>query len=189
MALMKRPWWIAAPLAWVAVVTIVALAAWWVIDDAGHGILAESAHVPATSGPSGHSAGTSGAKHHRHTRPTTAPSTTSAGPSTAPATPVTQPTTGTTSEPGSEPPASATTRTWQGDAGILRVSCTGTALRLDGASPHDGYVVDQAEHEGGRELEVKFRSTDGDREVQIHVVCSSGIPDFTVEQSGGEDDD
>jgi len=34
---------------------------------------------------------------------------------------------------------------------------------------------------------VKFRSTDGDREVEIHVVCVNGVPDFTVDQSGDDD--
>lgn len=217
---MRRPWWIAVPLAWAAVVAIVALVAWWVIDAAGRSIIADPAHDVATPGVS--SAGPSVPGDRRpsggRTTGTTAPATPSSGAATGSTTSPEPPPT--SSGPTAPPPpptssgggdgggggggdgdgggggdgggdggggARPITDTWHGEAGILRVTCTGTALRLDGASPHDGYVVDQTEREGGRELEVKFRSTDGRHEVEIHVVCVGGAPRFTVEQSDDDD--
>lgn len=191
---MKKPWWIALPLAWAGVVVLVAALAWWVIDGAGESILAEPVHdavspaptsVPATSA-------TSAPRRSRTPRPTADPTTdsTASDPTTQPppssVPPPTQPST-TQPPPTQQPDQVQRTSTWQGEAGLLRVSCTGPTLRLDGASPHDGYVVDKAEADDGREIEVKFRSTDGEREVEIHVVCVNGVPDFTVEQSGSDD--
>lgn len=186
MAPMRKSWWLSAPLAWAGVVAVVALIAWWVIDAAGTGIIAEPAHDAVTPAPSAIDRPT--ADHTDRPRPT--PSDPSPA-STAGTTPTTPPTTTATSAP--PPPTRSAdqperrTLTWQGDAGLLRVSCAGSSLRLESASPHDGYVIEEKEIEAGRELEVKFRSASGDREVEIHAVCVGGVPDFAVNQSGTDD--
>lgn len=190
---MKKPWWIALPLAWAGVVVLVAALAWWVIDGAGESILAEPVHDAVSPGPTAAPATTetSAPRPSRTPRPTADPTSgsTAADPTTQPPAssvpPATEPPP--TPPPTQQPDPVERTSTWQGEAGLLRVSCTGATLRLDGASPHDGYVVDKAEREDGREIEVKFRSTDGEREVEIHVVCVNGAPDFAVEQSGSDD--
>jgi hypothetical protein len=74
------------------------------------------------------------------------------------------------------------TSTWQGEEGLLRVSCTGPDLQLDGATPQDGYEIDKNERRSGSELEVRFRSIDGDRRVEIEAACVAGVPAFAVER-------
>jgi len=191
MMVMKKPWWIVVPLAWAGVVAIVAALAWWVIDGAGQSILTEPAHEAVTPAPTSGPVSPGPNRPEPSTEPPTAPTTGSSteptsGPTPSPSSPDSS---APPAPPSSEPQEQPTRRTmtWQGEAGLLRVSCNGQTLRLEGASPHDGYFVDEAERGDGREIEVKFRSTDGDREVEIHVVCVKGVPDFTVEQSGDDD--
>ncbi len=74
------------------------------------------------------------------------------------------------------------TSTWQGEEGLLRVSCTGPDLQLEGATPQDGYEIDKNERRSGSELEVRFRSIDGDRRVEIEARCVDGVPAFAVER-------
>lgn len=168
---MRNRWWITAPLAWAGVVAIVALVAWWVIDDAGDSVLAQPAREVVTPTPSS------------TTRPTDA-STSSTSPPTSSTSP---PTSSTTSTPGStgtaeQPAPVRRTSTWQGEEGLFRVSCTGPDLQLEGATPQDGYEVDKNERRSGSELEVRFRSIDGDRRVEIEAACVDGVPAFSVER-------
>ena len=146
---MERRWWITAPLVWASVVAIVALVAWRVIDNAGESVLAQPAGEAVTPTPS-----TSDAPQtrptSRQTRPTrrqtrpTRPSVTSDAPS--PTTPRS------TAGSPDEPAAVRRTSTWQGEEGLLRVSCTGPDLQLDGATPQDGYEIDKNERRSGSEL-------------------------------------
>ncbi len=192
MVAMRKQWWVAAVLAWAGVVAVVALVAWWVIDGAGEDVLAEPPADVLTPGPADPDASSSEAD---GPESSDGPTATTDDPTTAP---TTGPTTGPTSSavpPPSEPPPTSPppsgapdqpgpqrrTSSWQGEAGLLRVSCTGPALRLEGASPSDGWVVDKNEQKGGSELEVRFRSADGDRRVEIEVACVDGVPDFNVE--------
>ncbi|KAA1426076.1 hypothetical protein [Nocardioides antri] len=191
---MRRPWWISAGLAWAGVVAVVALVTWWVIDSAGEEVLAEPAPDGLT--PSATTTAPSDDRTPRDPRSTRTPRTTppggpsedtpGAGPSTAPTVATTAPQ---TIVPPPPPSGDATSEaapvsrssTWQGEAGVVRVSCTGDDLRLDGASPADGYEIDTNTRHSGRELEVRFRSTDGDRETEVHATCVGGAPDFRVE--------
>ena len=162
---MRNRWWITAPLAWLGVVVVVALLAWWVIDEAGESVLARSASdvvtptldaTDSTDGPTNGSTST---------------------------TPPTSPTTSGSTEASPEQPASERrTSTWQGEEGLFRVSCAGPDLRLEGASPQDGYEIDKNERKSGSELEVRFRSIDGDRRVEIEARCVDGVPAFAVER-------
>jgi hypothetical protein len=74
------------------------------------------------------------------------------------------------------------TSTWQGEEGLLRVSCTGPELQLEGATPQDGYEIDKNDRRSGSEIEVRFRSIDGDRRVEIEARCADGVPAFAVER-------
>jgi hypothetical protein len=68
------------------------------------------------------------------------------------------------------------------------VSCTGATLRLEGATPSDGYRVDKKESNGGREIEVTFEQVSGgDDEVEIHARCRAGAPAFEVDDRSSDD--
>lgn len=197
MGTMKTQWWVVAPLAWVGTVVVVAILAWWVIDDAGQGVLAEPAGdavtpLPSTTDPSetrtnrtqrptGSPTGQAGPTDGRNGGPTTGPTSPVVPPPTSSAPPPTAPET--TGDGAEQPAAVRRTSTWQGEEGLLRVSCTGSDLQLEGATPHDGYEIDKNERRSGSELEVRFRSSDGDRRVEIEVACVGGTPSFNVERS------
>ena len=162
---MERRWWFTAPLVWASVVAIVALVAWRVIDNAGESVLARPAGEAVTPTPSKSDA-------------TPDPSDATPDPSDSPL-----PTTpGSTAGSPNEPAAVRRTSIWQGEEGLLRVSCTGLDLQLDGATPQDGYEMDKNERRSGSELEVRFRSIDGDRRVEIEAACVAGVPAFAVER-------
>jgi hypothetical protein len=169
---MERRWWITAPLVWASIVAIVALVAWRVIDNAGESVLARPAGEAVTPIPS-------------TSDPTPDPSDAPSVPSDAPSVPSDAPsptTPGSTTRSPDEPAAARRTSTWQGEEGLLRVSCTGADLQLDGATPQDGYEIDKNERRSGSELEVRFRSIDGDRRVEIEAACVAGVPAFAVER-------
>lgn len=176
-----KKWWIGAPLAWAGVVTVVALLAWWVIDGAGESVLADPARdvvTPTTTGSDPPSRSGSSRED---------PSSTTTPPPSTPPPPAPPPTAGSS---GSSTSAATTdqsapvrrTSTWQGEEGLLRVSCLGQDLQLDGATPAGGYEIDKNERRSGSELEVRFRSADGDRRVEIEVACVGGVPAFSVER-------
>ncbi|RHW27572.1 hypothetical protein D0Z08_07775 [Nocardioides immobilis] len=198
-----KKWWIAAPLAWAGVVAVVALLAWWVIDGAGEGVLADPARDAVTPGTT--TSGPSASESDRPSRSPRSPTDRTDGPddgpddgpgdgpgdgpddgavsSVAPPTSTAPPPTTPPSTEGSEQSAPVRrTSTWQGEEGLLRVSCLGPDLRLEGATPQDGYEIDKNERRSGTELEVRFRSVDGDRRVEIEVACVGGVPDFRVER-------
>ena len=181
---MKRHWWVTAPLAWVGVVAIVALVAWQVIDDAGESVIAQPAREAITPTPGAADATGTDPSDPSSDRPPsstddpTDSSTESGSPPTSSA-----PTAPESTESSPDPPAPVRrTSTWQGEEGLLRVSCTGADLQLEGATPQDGYEIDKNERRSGSELEVRFRSIDGDRRVEIEARCVDGVPAFAVER-------
>lgn len=198
MGAMKTRWWITAPLAWVTVVVLVALVAWWVIDDAGESVLAEPAREVITPTPRASDAAASDRSDpstpgSRSPRPTDSRGEqtggTTDGPTSGTTLPVPPPTSSeappTVPESTDAPEQSAPVRrtsTWQGEEGLLRVSCTGSDLQLEGATPQDGYEIDKNSRRSGSELEVRFRSLDGDRRVEIEASCVNGVPSFAVER-------
>ena len=188
MGAMNRPWWISAALAWAGVVAVVALVNCWVIYSAGEEVLAEPSPDPAASStttttadptdPEDDPAGTR-TPTPRPTEPeTSAPTPTSPATTIAPETTPPPPPSG---DPTTEAAPVRRSSSWQGTAGIVRVSCTGSSLRLDGATPADGWEVDTNTRHSGSELEVRFRSSDGDRETEVLARCVGGTPDFRVE--------
>ncbi|MDZ5621729.1 hypothetical protein [Nocardioides bizhenqiangii] len=181
---MKRRWLITAPLAWVGVVAVVALVAWWVIDDAGESVLTQPAREVITPTPDASDTTAPDPSASGSARPQPSASATD-GPTTAPPpdTSAPPPTTAESTAGSPEQPAPVRrTSTWQGEEGLLRVSCTGHDLQLEGATPQDGYEIDKNERRSGSELEVRFRSIDGDRRVEIEARCVNGVPAFAVER-------
>lgn len=191
MGAMKRTWWVMAPLAWAGVVALVALVAWWVIDDAGESVLAQPAGEVITPTPQASDSTAPDPSASDTDRPQSTDST--AGPTDGPA----DGPSATVPPPSASPPPTALettdtvtdqpdpvrrTSTWQGEEGLLRVSCTGADLQLEGATPQDGYEIDKNERRSGSELEVRFRSIDGDRRVEIEARCVNGVPAFAVER-------
>ncbi len=150
MVAMKNRWWITAPNAWAGVVALVALVAWWVIDDAGQRVLAQPAREVITPTPDA------------SVPPPTVPETATDSPE--------------------QPAQVKRTSTWQGEEGLLRVSCRVSELQLEGATPQDGYEIDKNDRRSGSEIEVRFRSIDGDRRVEIEARCAGGVPAFAVER-------
>jgi hypothetical protein len=63
------------------------------------------------------------------------------------------------------------------------VSCAGRVATNKGASPNDGWHVEQAD-DPGDDIEVKFERSNS--EVKVRATCVNGVPRFEVE-SGGDD--
>jgi len=78
-------------------------------------------------------------------------------------------------------PSRSETRTWNGAAGFVTVSCTGAVAHLQAASPNDGWSVERGD-ESGDHVQVKFER-DG-VEVQLEGLCVGGVPQFRAETSG-----
>ncbi|GAB3253866.1 hypothetical protein GCM10027448_20460 [Nocardioides dilutus] len=101
---------------------------------------------------------------------------------------------GTPTETTAPPPAETHRKTWQGAAGRVVASCTGTKISLVAAQPHNGWRV-EVDDRGPHELSVKFELTEeeDDRvaarsatgevfdEVEVHAQCAGGVPAFEVD--------
>jgi hypothetical protein len=108
-------------------------------------------------------------------------------PSTAPATSAAPP----GNEPQTTPPRRPTSapqnvtrhaRSWKVSGGQVGASCRGSAIRIDYASPADGWgmrIIDS----GPARVSVQFSR--GDSEVKVEAMCNDGIP----LQSNAETDD
>lgn len=187
--------WVLAATAWVGVVIVGSALTWLAIDRAGQQVSGTAASSettrPAVVGTIGSPPVASGT-------PSVVPSGTasvmpSAGgtASSAPATPTRTPTSTPThptkssggSPPKSSPPANTEIRTWSGPSGSVTVSCTGSTIRFQGASPNDGWRVERGD-DSGDEIEVKFE--EDETEVQVKATCVSGVPRFQVETSGDD---
>lgn len=176
---------------WVVVVVACASLTWLVIERAGRNVgvtqvaMSASRTSAATGGPTPTVSGAA---------PTPSASESedeSEHPTTHP--PATRSTTRPPSGPsGSSPSGVATSApapqakraTFTTEGGTVTALCTGTAIRLDSATPRDGYRLHQ--ESDGRELEVSFTSGyvggEGDGEssqydaLELHLSCQSGIP-------------
>lgn len=82
-------------------------------------------------------------------------------------------------------------KTWQGAAGRVVASCTGSKISLVSAVPNNGWHV-EVDNDGPEDLEVHFELREGEdddraaarslsEETQIHARCQGGTPSFTVE--------
>lgn len=164
-----------ALLSWTAVVVLVSFATWRVIDGAGNELGESSADVlpgAQTSTPS-------------TPQPTPTPT---ASRTPTPTRPGTSPPSGVSPTPTASAQPAVHVRTWRGRAGSVTVACTGDSLRLEGATPSDGYRVDENESDGGREIEVKFKRVSGaEDEVEIHATCRAGTPVFSVDDQSSDD--
>lgn len=59
-----------------------------------------------------------------------------------------------------------------------------------GASPAVGWTLEKASSGRVEEGEVKFRRSNGaDGEVEVHVVCASGVPRFEYDDHGSRSND
>ncbi len=171
---------------WVAVVVACASLTWLVISRAGRDVgvtqvalttsesstAAPTAVRPTAPSPSqSESEPTSAAP---TTSRTTAPSSGASPRTTAPPAPSPRNST----PPVSAPPVNRATFSTLG--GTVTAACAGSTIRLDSATPRDGYRLHQ-EISGGI-LEVSFTSgTGGDGEGSddgygLHIVCQGGIP-------------
>ena len=176
---------------WVVVVVACASLTWLVIERAGrnvgvtqvamsasHTSAATDGPTPTVSSPAPTPSGSKSedeseppATHQPTTQSTTRPHSGSPG----------SPSSGGTSS-GSAPQARRATFTT--DGGTVTALCTGTAIRLDSATPRDGYRLH--EESDGRDLEVSFTSgyvggeSDGESSqydsLELHLTCQGGIP-------------
>ena len=70
--------------------------------------------------------------------------------------------------------------TFSTQGGTVTAACTGSTIRLDSATPRDGYRLNQ-EVSGGT-LEVSFTSGSGgggegsEDAFELHILCQGGIP-------------
>jgi hypothetical protein len=183
---------------WVTVVVLGAGLVWFVISDVGRAVSTSRA-LPGRSSSTGDLApvGTPSASGTPSATPpprqkgsatsSAAPSrdAASAGVTTAP-TPRQAPTSTNPRRTVRDPSPGPRTvvRTWSGTGGTITVACTAATIRLTGASPDDGWRVEQGSR-GPEQVEVTFAS--GTREVQVQASCSRGAPSFRVEREGSDD--
>ena len=176
-----------AVVAWCLVVAAGIVAVWLVISRVGDEVTDPSAMVVESTGtvlaPTGPASGSHTGHPSRSHRPK--PSATRSGGST-PSAPPTTPTT--PSSPASSAPAPdpARSSTWQGSAGLVRVTCRGSRISLDGGSPNPGWQISIGSR-GPQAVDVQFERREGERKTQVRAVCSGGAPRFTVHNTGEGD--
>jgi hypothetical protein len=103
--------------------------------------------------------------------PAFSPTPTPGGPSPSPTSQPTAPTGG-PSAPTATPPATSTTRTFALVGGTASVSCTGSLISLNWATPNSGFQVETGSSGGGSVIEVKFRSDT--HESRVEAWCGGG---------------
>ncbi|WP_372736838.1 hypothetical protein [Nocardioides sp.] len=205
-----RPFYLAF-LTWLAVVAVGSTLVWAVVGHAGRNVAQSDtdtmASAPELSGaptPTGSpNPSTSPSSTKKPTRKPSPTQTTSAPPSTPSSS--TGGSTGGHASPSAtaspKPPSSASSstapsgqaqrRTWQGTAGTVVASCSGSRISLVAAQPNSGWRV-EVEDRGPEEVSVHFKkSEDSDRsaarrsssseEVEVHARCVKGAPAFNVE--------
>ncbi len=144
---------------WVVVAVAGATLAWAVISRAGGGV---SGDLESVTEPS------SG------TRTARSPTTSASAPR---------------SPKSSDPSPSATaggggvpvSQTWQGDAGIVTVTCRGPVISLDSAIAYSGYVLERDEV-GPDRVRVEMESDDA--RYRVEAECVDGEPVITEDRNG-----
>lgn len=178
---------------WCLVVAAGIVAVWLVISRVGDEVTDPSAMVVQPTGtvaagdPRPRSGGRPEPRRHGPSKPSghgssAAPSASGSPPATTP--PASPPSSGSQS-PGA---TSVTARpgTWQGTAGLVRVTCRGPSISLTGASPNPGWRINIGSR-GPQEVEVELEKQGGERHTQVRAVCSGGTPRFTVHNEGEGD--
>ena len=161
---------------WVVVVLAGSGVAWVAIDQAGQQVtVVGPSIVPSvraqTIAPVPRTSHTPKPTRQATLTPTPAPA------SSSPARPTVRPTARPAPTKASTPASRTRVRSWNGAAGTVTVSCTGTDLRLIGATPADGWRVERETTRS--EITVKFEQES--REVHVQAHCSQGTPVFRVE--------
>jgi hypothetical protein len=153
----------------------------------GHGHRAGPTRTP-TAGPTDHPAPPS--RPSRPARPSPQPPTPSATASTAPThghptpghpeqfTHTDPPHGGSPSPPATPAPPPEATDSWHGAAGTVTVTCDGSLVRLQGATPSNGYRVEVEQEDGA--VVVQFERDDPEDEVHVRATCVDGRPRFDV---------
>ena len=153
---------------WVVVAVAGAALAWGVISRAGGGV---SGGLDTTAQPPGDTSAPSGTVTGRTLSPSDSPSTSTPDPSSS-----------TSTDDGTGGAVAVVSRTWQGTAGVVTVSCQGTAIRLDGgAVGYSGYDV-EVDDSGPDRVRVEFESEDS--RVRVEAACVDGMPVFEDDRSG-----
>lgn len=206
---MRARSWAFAALTWVAVVVVVAMATWTVIDSAGRLVLTAPAEDSTPGGPASTDPGSAASAPARRTTSRPAASDAHSESPAAPASargqepsPQESATTSGPLPPQSIPRASADSRstspptnpevsTWQGVAGSVTARCLRSRISLVSASPADGWRM-EVDQRGPEQVRVHFErgetddeseseSEDGEREAEVHAGCRGGVPRFQVE--------
>ncbi len=144
---------------WVVVAVAGATLAWVVISRAGGGVSGDLASVtePSSDGRSPKS-----------------PTTSASGPRS----PETSDRSPSASGGGGRAPVS---RTWEGDAGLVSVTCRGQVISLDSAIAYSGYVLER-DDVGPDRVRVELES-DIVR-IRVEAECREGEPVFEHDRSG-----
>ena len=173
---MRRPAAAVSVLAWAVVVCVAAGATWAVIDGVGGNLgTADERSSAVLAVPS-----ETGSPSKSRSKPSSSSSKSQSE------SPGAKPSQSTGSSPSASPSQSRTESStgagkpevWHGPPGLLSVRCDGRLVRLESATPANGYGV-EVEHNGTTELEAKFESST--REVRVDATCVNGNPVFTVE--------
>lgn len=107
--------------------------------------------------------------------PTPTPVGTSPSPTSQPTAP-----TGGASPPPATPPPTGTTRTFALVGGTASVSCTGSSINLNWATPNSGFQVETGTSGGGSVIEVRFRSDT--HESRLETWCGGGQVQSSVRE-------
>ena len=151
---------------WVVVAVAGAALVWGVISRAGDGVSRDIEALPSAE-PSG------GPRDPSRTPPQQSPTR---SPSSSPSSPPTS-TPPATSPPVS--PAAPVRRTWQDAAGVVSAECSGSAIRITGATSNSGYAVEVDDY-GPDRGRVEFETEE--TRIRVEAECSGGVPVFIEER-------
>jgi hypothetical protein len=154
---------------WVVVAVAGATLAWGVISRAGDGV---SGGLGAVSEPSGDAR----SPNETVTGPTLSPSSPS-----SPPTPTDDPSSPSTSAGGTDEAAAPVSRTWEGLAGVVTVSCRDSLITNDGAVSYSGFDL-EVDDSGPDRVRVEFESDDS--RIRVEAECVGGEPVFRDDRSG-----
>jgi hypothetical protein len=171
------------PLAWLAVVVLVAGVTWRVIDSAGRQVLTSGGPAPLSSSgatPGAESSPSQPTGSRKHDSKSEGPAATKApepdGSPSPGAAGATQP----TQQPSQQPPQTQV-RSWQGAAGTVSAACTGATISLQSVTPSDGWGF-EVDDRGPQRVRVEFTSRGEDEhETRVEAECAGGEPRFQVE--------
>jgi hypothetical protein len=159
--------------AWIAATLIAGVVTWTAVSRLGHEATASTQPMLSQS-----EVRRELSQSRSSTSPTAAP-TTAVPPGSGPQTAPTGPSGGPTSSSQS---LSRHARSWNVSGGQVGASCRGSAIRIDYASPADGWgmrIIDS----GPTQVSVQFSR--GDSDIKVEATCNGGIP---LQTSAEKDD-